>query len=184
MPRTVREKRLDSPAARAKLKHSGKPCWRAIDTGLHLGYRKGLNGGRWVLRRYRRPTEPAFSIFSKRNARLARLQHLPRRRQRRPSRSPPRWTRILDAWNMRDDPWPTPSAGRGFISCPYERLRAERCRAQPRPRGHADDGTPLCAFGAILRRRTNSQIRAVIRDGGRLQYRSDRAGIRSWRRGA
>jgi integrase len=52
MPRTVREKRLDSPAARAKLKHSGKPYWRAIDTGLHLGYRKGLNGGRWVLRRY------------------------------------------------------------------------------------------------------------------------------------
>jgi integrase len=52
MPRTVREKRLDSPAARAKLKSSGKPYWRAIDTGLHLGYRKGLNGGRWVLRRY------------------------------------------------------------------------------------------------------------------------------------
>src|ERR1700738_1207164 len=52
MPRTVREKRLDSPAARAKLKHSGKPYWRAIDTGLHLGYRKGLNGGKWVLRRY------------------------------------------------------------------------------------------------------------------------------------
>ena len=52
MPRTVREKRLDSPAARAKLKHSGKPYWRAIDTGLHLGYRKGLNGGRWVCRRY------------------------------------------------------------------------------------------------------------------------------------
>jgi integrase len=52
MPRTVREKRLDSPAARAKLKASGKPYWRAIDVGLHLGYRKGLNGGRWVLRRY------------------------------------------------------------------------------------------------------------------------------------
>jgi integrase len=52
MPRTVRERRLDSPSARAKLKHSGKPYWRAIDTGLHLGYRKGLNGGRWVLRRY------------------------------------------------------------------------------------------------------------------------------------
>jgi integrase len=43
---------LDSPAARAKLKASGKPYWRAIDTGLHVGYRKGLNGGKWVLRRY------------------------------------------------------------------------------------------------------------------------------------
>jgi integrase len=52
MPRTVRERRLDSPAARAKLKPSGKPYWRAIDTRLHLGYRKGLNGGRWVCRRY------------------------------------------------------------------------------------------------------------------------------------
>ena len=46
MSKTVRERKLDSPAARAKLKHSGKPYWRAIDTGLHLGYRKGLNGGK------------------------------------------------------------------------------------------------------------------------------------------
>src|ERR1700730_4821900 len=50
--KTVRERKLDSPAARAKLKHSGKPYWRAIDTGVPLGYRKGLNGGKWVLRRY------------------------------------------------------------------------------------------------------------------------------------
>src|ERR1700730_15022027 len=50
--KTVRERKLDSPAARAKLKHSGKPHWRAIDTGVHLGYRKGLAGGKWVLRRY------------------------------------------------------------------------------------------------------------------------------------
>jgi integrase len=52
MPRTVRERKLDTPAARAKLKPSGKPYWRAIDIGVHLGYRRGLNGGRWVLRRY------------------------------------------------------------------------------------------------------------------------------------
>jgi integrase len=52
MPRTVRERKLDTPATRAKLKPSGKPYWRAIDVGLHLGYRRGLNGGRWVLRRY------------------------------------------------------------------------------------------------------------------------------------
>ncbi|PNE11325.1 MAG: integrase [Beijerinckiaceae bacterium] len=52
MSKTVRERKLDSPAARAKLKHSGKPYWRAIDPGLHLGYRKGLAGGKWVLRRY------------------------------------------------------------------------------------------------------------------------------------
>jgi hypothetical protein len=52
MPRTVRERKLDTPAARAKLKPSGKPYWRAIDVGLLLGYRKGLNGGKWVVRRY------------------------------------------------------------------------------------------------------------------------------------
>jgi integrase len=50
--KTVRERKLDSPAARAKLKASGKPYWRAIDTGMHLGYRRGLHGGKWVLRRY------------------------------------------------------------------------------------------------------------------------------------
>jgi hypothetical protein len=43
---------LAHQTAWAKLKHSGKPYWRAIDLGLHLGYRKGLAGGKWVLRRY------------------------------------------------------------------------------------------------------------------------------------
>ncbi len=52
MSKTVRERKLDSPAARAKLKASGKPYWRSIDPGLHLGYRKGLAGGKWVARRY------------------------------------------------------------------------------------------------------------------------------------
>jgi hypothetical protein len=52
MSKTVRERKFDSPAARAKLKASGKPYWRSIDPGLHLGYRKGLAGGVWVLRRY------------------------------------------------------------------------------------------------------------------------------------
>ena len=52
VPKTIREKKLDSASARAKLKPSGKPYWRAIDAGLHLGYRKGLRGGKWVLRRY------------------------------------------------------------------------------------------------------------------------------------
>jgi integrase len=52
MSKTVRERKFDSPAARAKLKSSGKPYWRSIDPGLHLGYRKGLAGGVWVVRRY------------------------------------------------------------------------------------------------------------------------------------
>jgi integrase len=52
MARTVRDAKLETRAAREKLPVSGKPVWRAIDQGLHLGYRKGKSGGRWVLRRH------------------------------------------------------------------------------------------------------------------------------------
>ena len=52
MARSVRDAKLDFRAARAKLKPSGKPYYRALDPGLHLGYRKGVAGGRWVMRWY------------------------------------------------------------------------------------------------------------------------------------
>ncbi len=52
MARTVRDAKLESRTARAGLKVSGKPYWRAIEQGLHLGYRKGATGGRWVLRQH------------------------------------------------------------------------------------------------------------------------------------
>lgn len=52
MARSIRDSKLDSPTARTKLKVSGKPYYRSIDAGLHLGYRKGVSGGRWVLRMY------------------------------------------------------------------------------------------------------------------------------------
>ncbi len=52
MARTVRDANLDSRTARARLKARGKPYYRAVDRGLHLGYRKGKNGGTWVLRWY------------------------------------------------------------------------------------------------------------------------------------
>ena len=52
MARTVRDARLESRTARATLKVSGKPHYRAIDGGLHFGYRKGQSGGKWVMRRY------------------------------------------------------------------------------------------------------------------------------------
>jgi integrase len=52
MARAVRDAKLESPTARAKLKVSYTPHWRAIDPGLHAGYRKGKDGGRWLGRRY------------------------------------------------------------------------------------------------------------------------------------
>jgi integrase len=53
MPRTVVDHALGSPTARARLKPRAKPYWREVEHGLlHVGYRKGKNGGRWVMRRY------------------------------------------------------------------------------------------------------------------------------------
>jgi len=50
--RTVRDQNLETRSARGRLKPSPKPYYRTIDPGLHLGYRKGKSGGRWVVRCY------------------------------------------------------------------------------------------------------------------------------------
>ena len=50
--RTVRDQNLETRSARGRLKPSPKPYYRTIDPGLHLGYRKGKSGGRWVVRWY------------------------------------------------------------------------------------------------------------------------------------
>jgi integrase len=52
MPRRVRDAKIETRSARAKLRPQGKPYYRSIVQGLHLGYRKGLSGGRWVIRYY------------------------------------------------------------------------------------------------------------------------------------
>src|SRR5215471_6525672 len=59
MARTLKDSSLDTRAARARLKARGKPYYRTIEEGLHLGYRKprGRKGkpatsGKWVWRRY------------------------------------------------------------------------------------------------------------------------------------
>jgi integrase len=52
MARRVRDSSIESREARLKLKVSGRPYWRSIGRGLHLGYRKGKTAGVWVLRRY------------------------------------------------------------------------------------------------------------------------------------
>ena len=54
MARKVRDASLDSRAARNNLKQRGKPYYRTIDPGLHLGYRRLRGGpGRWVVRLYK-----------------------------------------------------------------------------------------------------------------------------------
>ena len=52
MARRVRDINLESRAARAKLKASGKPYFKQLSPGLHVGYRKGKRGAVWVVRRY------------------------------------------------------------------------------------------------------------------------------------
>jgi integrase len=53
MARKVKDKELDTREARGKLKPRGKPYWRTIERGLHLGYRR-LSGkaGTWWARHY------------------------------------------------------------------------------------------------------------------------------------
>ncbi len=58
MARRLRDSALDTREARRKLKPRGKPYWRSVGKGLHLGYRKGKKAaedkanGVWVIRRY------------------------------------------------------------------------------------------------------------------------------------
>jgi integrase len=52
MARRIRDKDIESRAARTKLKARGKPYFKSIGNGLHIGYRKGKSEGKWVVRRY------------------------------------------------------------------------------------------------------------------------------------
>lgn len=53
MARRIRDSILDTRTARSRLKFSGKPYYRTIEPGLHLGYRRLATGaGKWVARHY------------------------------------------------------------------------------------------------------------------------------------
>jgi integrase len=53
MARIVRDSALETRTARARLRARDWPYYRALDPGLHLGYRKPLSGtGSWLRRRY------------------------------------------------------------------------------------------------------------------------------------
>ena len=51
MPRTVKDAKLDSRAARAKLRKQTRPHWRELEAGHHIGYQQRDRGGSWVARR-------------------------------------------------------------------------------------------------------------------------------------
>ncbi|HVD75711.1 MAG TPA: site-specific integrase [Xanthobacteraceae bacterium] len=53
MTRTLRDARLDTREARSRLRVQGKPHWRLLEPGLHLGYRRlAKRPGTWCVRRY------------------------------------------------------------------------------------------------------------------------------------
>jgi integrase len=53
MARTIRDTSLETRTARGRLKARGKPYYRSLEPGLHLGYRKALSGaGKWIARHY------------------------------------------------------------------------------------------------------------------------------------
>lgn len=52
MARTLRDAKLDTRAARLRLKPRREPHWRSISEGLAIGYRRGTKGGTWIARHY------------------------------------------------------------------------------------------------------------------------------------
>jgi integrase len=52
MARTLRDAKLDTRNARAKLKTRREPYWRSISEGLAIGFRRGAKGGTWIARNY------------------------------------------------------------------------------------------------------------------------------------
>jgi hypothetical protein len=52
MARTLQDAKLDTRAARLRLKKRREPYWRSLSEGLAVGYRKGTKGGTWIARHY------------------------------------------------------------------------------------------------------------------------------------
>jgi integrase len=52
MARTLKDAKLDTRAARQRLKQQREPHWRSLSEGLAVGYRKGAKGGTWIGRHY------------------------------------------------------------------------------------------------------------------------------------
>jgi integrase len=113
MPRTVRDAQLETRAARHRLSPRGEPYYRAIEEGLHLGYRKPKAGtGKWLARFYWRgryqyePLGPAddlsdgdgVAILSYRQAQALARERLVSRAQTSGNRGPLTVASALDSY--------------------------------------------------------------------------------------
>ncbi len=65
MGRSVKEAPITTRTSRARLKVAKAPYWRALDHGVHLGYRKNKNGGVWIARHRREDGTYATSVIGK-----------------------------------------------------------------------------------------------------------------------
>lgn len=52
MAKTRQDARISTRSARVSLKQRREPYWRNISKGLAIGYRKGANGGTWIVRHF------------------------------------------------------------------------------------------------------------------------------------
>lgn len=52
MARTLHDAKLDTRAARLRLRTRREPYWRSISGGMAVGYRKGTKGGTWIGKLY------------------------------------------------------------------------------------------------------------------------------------
>ena len=50
MARTIRNGKIDTRSARAKLEPRREPYWTVIAAGCAIGYRRGAKGGSWITR--------------------------------------------------------------------------------------------------------------------------------------
>jgi integrase len=65
MARTVKDANLGTAEARRRLKVQGKPHYRLLEEGLHLGYRRLADGaGKWVARFYAGEQQYAVETFA------------------------------------------------------------------------------------------------------------------------
>jgi integrase len=52
MARKRQDSRISTRSARTSLKQRSEPYWRSISKGLSVGYRRGANGGTWIVRHF------------------------------------------------------------------------------------------------------------------------------------